>query len=342
MSLGAKEEGFIPAIHALPLAEVTARYGVSCAQLLVGTRLTEADLTDPEERIATAIVEVLVQRARTLTGEPALGLLVGLQMRISAHGYLGFAAMVAGTIGEALEIAVRFAPTRTNALTLRLAPVASDRVALVIEERVSFGTASDVVLFALIEGIRQIGQALTGTTLSGSAEVTFAEPPYFAKLKKLAAPGAIRFGRAENRILFDRAILDVPLVMADPSAFRLASEQCERALGALRDASRVTTKVRSLVARRGGLERSLDDVASSLHVSSRTLKRHLAAEGTTFKALLDDARQGEALRLVRSTNVSLDEIASLLGYSDVANFTRAFRRWTGKTPGAERRDAMRA
>ncbi len=331
------DEAFIPAIHALHLAEVTARYGVSCAQLLSGSGLTEADLAEPDERISLALVERLVLRARALSGEPAVGILLGVQMRISAHGYLGFAAMVASTIGEALEIAVRFAPTRTNALALHLG-AEGDEVALVIEELADFGAARDAVVLALVEGIRQIGQALTGKPLQGRAELAFSEPPYFAKLSRVAGTPHVRFGAPENRIVFPRATLDVPLVMADPAAFRLATDQCERALSAIRDASRITAKVRALLGRRGGLSRSLDDVAKQLHVSSRTLKRHLAAEGTTFKSVHDEARRDEALRLVR-TELGLEAVADRLGYSDLANFTRAFRRWTGMTPGAYRRRA---
>jgi AraC-like DNA-binding protein len=89
--------------------------------------------------------------------------------------------------------------------------------------------------------------------------------------------------------------------------------------------------------RKGGTARSLEGVADTLHLSSRTLKRHLASEGTTFKQLLDEARKDVALRLIGS-DMSLDVVAERLGYSDLANFTRAFRRWTGKTPGAVRRE----
>jgi AraC-like DNA-binding protein len=326
---------FLPAIHALHLVELAARWGVTPAQLLAGSGLSEVDLAEPDETIPLPVVERLVARARALTGEPALGILLGMQMRISAHGYLGFAAMVASTLGDALEIATRFAPTRTNALALRLV-VEGETAALVIDELASFGSARDVVLFALIEGIRQIGHALTGRVLTGSAEVAFSEPSYFARLAPIAG-ARVRFGRPENRIVFDRALLAVPLVMADPAAFRLATEQCERALATIAAATRTTARVRALLARRGGLARGLASVAKALHVSERTLKRHLAGEGTTFKDLHDEARKNEALRLVASGAASMEEIAERVGYSDVANFTRAFRRWTGKTPGAVRR-----
>lgn len=74
-----------------------------------------------------------------------------------------------------------------------------------------------------------------------------------------------------------------------------------------------------------------------MHVSTRTLKRRLAVAGTTFSDLLDDLRRERALLLVDDRALTLDQIAYRLGYSDVANFTRAFRRWTGATPAALRK-----
>jgi len=78
-------------------------------------------------------------------------------------------------------------------------------------------------------------------------------------------------------------------------------------------------------------------VAAQLHVSSRTLKRRLAEHRTTFSAIVDGERKRRALTLLRSTALTHDQVAAQLGYSDVANFSRAFRRWTGKTPGALRK-----
>jgi AraC-like DNA-binding protein len=335
------EAPYIPAIHALHLVEVCGRYGVTASQLLGPVGLSEAALGEPGERVTLPVLEKLVARARVLSGEPALGILLGMQMRISAHGYLGFAVMVASTIGEAIELGVRYAPTLTNALALSLS-VEGDDAALTIEPLVSLGSVEDVVLFALMEGIRQIGQALTGQTTEGRAEVTFAEPPYFERFARLGGAPNLRFGCRENRLVFPKATLERRLMRADPAALRLAREQCERALAEIQERSRTTARVRSLLARRGGLARTLEDVAKSLHVSSRTLKRRLAEEGTTFKELADHARREEALRLVGGTELALEAVAERLGYSDLANFSRAFRRWVGATPGAYRRAARRA
>jgi AraC-like DNA-binding protein len=89
-------------------------------------------------------------------------------------------------------------------------------------------------------------------------------------------------------------------------------------------------------ARPGGGFPTLDAAARTLGLSSRTLKRRLADEGTDFTTLLDEQRRQRALLLLRSANLSVEAVAEQVGYSDVANFTRAFRRWSGTTPTAYR------
>jgi AraC-like DNA-binding protein len=132
------------------------------------------------------------------------------------------------------------------------------------------------------------------------------------------------------------SILDLPLVTADPAAMELARAQCDRELAAQAEAGGFVGRVREAVARAGGGFRSLDEVARRLHLSTRTLKRRLAIQGTSFSGVLDEVRQQRALLLLEDRRLALAEVADRLGYSDAANFTRAFRRWTGQTPAAFR------
>lgn len=324
-----------PAVHLLHLAEIVARWNVTPAELFAGLELTEAALAEPMRRLPTSLVEELISRARRLTGEPGLGFYLGLQMRVSSHGYLGFAAMSASTLGEALDLAVRFTPTRTSALALRLERRGST-ASVVIEERESLGTVRDVVMLALIVGIQRIGSALTGRELTGHAEVAFREPAYAKRFTLMLKNGLLRFGKPAHRIVFDAKFLELPLTMSDPAALRLARDQCERELRALDDEGGLVMRVRGLLKRDAEGFRSATEVAAALSLSSRTLKRKLALRDTSFSALLDDDRRDRALALLEG-DVPLQRVADLLGYSDVANFTRAFRRWTGTSPGHYRR-----
>ena len=343
----------IPAVHALHLADVVARFGVGRAALFRGL-VDEARLSEPEGQLNVALVEKLVERARTLSHEPGLGVHFGLQMRVSAHGYLGFAAMAAPSLRASLSLAAQFAPTRTSALSLELVEDADapqdpgpgtkrsraepKRAALVVRELADFGTARDVVLLALMVGLGQIGQALTGQALRGTVELALPAPAYATRLRLGEIAGqTMRFGRRQNRLLFDAELLDLPLQMADPVALQLALAQCERALDALGGAG-IVSSVRARLAKRDRGFRSLPEVAEQLAMSPRTLKRRLAEQGLDFRTLLEEARHARALDLLRSTELSLDEIAERLGYSDVANFGRAFRRWAGTSPAARRKE----
>jgi AraC-like DNA-binding protein len=339
----------LPSAYAHELVQLCARWGVGADALLDGLELTLDGLREPSTRVPLAELSRLVQRARALTAEPGLAFYLGMQMRLSCHGFLGFAAMTASSVREALDLAEQFSATRTSAF--RLSSYEEGATAsLVLEERAPLGDLREFAVVALLLGIGHIADVITGRTLAGVAEMAFEEPPYaqpcLARLGQVlpAGGGTVRFGQPSNRLVFDASILDLPLVSADPVAMQLARAQCERELAALAEAGTFVGRVRTALAR-GGVGappdsgtafRSLEEVARSLHVSTRTLKRKLAAQGTAFSLLLDEARHQRALLLLDDPDLALADVAARLGYSDTANFARAFKRWTGTPPAAFR------
>jgi AraC-like DNA-binding protein len=334
--IDSRESYTLPGVHGVHLAELVGRWGVSPDELLGPFELTVEALADPAARVSVPLIERIVARARALTGEPMLGVYLGLHMRISAHGFLGLAAMAASTLREALTLASQFAPTRTMAIGIRLEEQ-DDRAAIVFDEHCSFGSARDFVIFALIVGLDRIGTALTGQEFSdGEVEVAFSEPEYAARLVESFPRAQVRFSQVANRMVFDRRYLDLRISTADPDALRLSRDQCERELDRVGFRRSLATRVRALLGARDRDLPSLERAARELGTSVRTLKRKLADEGTSYSELVDHVQVGRAVSLVRS-GLAVDEIADRLGYSDAANFTRAFRRWTGKSPHAYRK-----
>ena len=202
------------------------------------------------------------------------------------------------------------------------------------------GAARELVVISLLVGLFHAGEGLTGKRLEGAAELALPEPSYAARFRHLVR-GGMRFGQPQNQLVFPAGDLALPLVMADAAALRLARDQCQRDLDELGGGA--ASRVRSLMngrPRAGGFL-TLDETARALGLSTRTLKRRLADEGTDFTTLLDEQRRHRALMLLRSADVSVESVAEQVGYSDVANFTRAFRRWSGTTPTAYRRDAQK-
>ena len=323
--------------YAYEMAVHCRRWGVAIEDLLEGTGLTLDALKDPRRASRSTRARALVERARALTREPTLAFTMGLSMRLSWHGFLGFAAMAAGTVREALELAERFSLTRTEAFSLMLhveGPVAS----LVLEEREEAPMPAGLREFAVITllvGMGRIAEDATGTRLPGVAECAFPAPDYaLAVVERAQAAGAgtMRFGQPAHRLVFDAGLLDLPLVSADPAAMQLARAQCDRELATLSEARSLVGRVRAEASRGGGAP-GIVAVARRLGLSTRTLKRRLAEAGTTFRDVADGSRRQRALLLLDDRRIALADVADRLGYSDVANFTRAFRRWTGMTPG---------
>lgn len=307
---------------------MTGRWNVTPEALLDGLPITFESLADPTTRVPLKICEAIALRAHELTGERALGVHLGLEMRVSSHGFLGFAAMTASTARDAIELACRFSGTRTSAIGLALF-VEGDTASIVIEERTPLGAMRELAVMALIVGFWTLGRQLTGTMLDGAGECAFPAPPY---ARTLPLGGRLRFDAPVHRMVFASSILDLPLTTADAVATKLAKEQCERELQAI--APGIAGRIRARLTAQP--DASLDDIAKHIHVSPRTLKRKLADEGTTFSTIRDDLRRQRALLLLDDRRLAIGEVAARLGYTELPNFTRAFRKWTGVTPAAYR------
>jgi AraC-like DNA-binding protein len=323
----------LPATQVLSLIELIKRWDVSASALLAPFGLNESMLERPDARLPTERMREILERARALTGEPGLGYYLGLQKRVSFYGFVGYAAMSASTLREALELTVRFTPLVTTALTMRLHEH-GEIAALTIDTHDDMGSARDIATLSLLVGLWQIGNALTGRELTGRCEIAMPEPSYNQRFRHIVPE--IRFDQPATQFVFAAADLDLPLVGPDPAALRVLQKQCEEALLALGFDSTLEQRVRRMLPLTDGF-RSLEEVSAALAISSRTLKRKLAGRGTTFSELLDRERCERALLMLGAAHHSIDDIAQRLGYSTPPNFVRAFRRWMGTTPAAYRR-----
>jgi AraC-like DNA-binding protein len=143
----------------------------------------------------------------------------------------------------------------------------------------------------------------------------------------------VKFHAEWDALVYDAATMRLPVIGADSRLFKVLARACQKILGPIPQKQDIRHDVRELVIDRlakGTVQ--LDDVARELNMSSKTLERRLADRKTTFSALLDDARNGLAKHYLAETDLRLEQIAYLTGYSEPAALVRAFRRWTGMTP----------
>jgi AraC-like DNA-binding protein len=318
------------AIYAAHLTSLVARWGVTPEQLLAGTGISPAALEDPDGTVAGEGMTRLILRALQLTGEPGLGYYQGLHVKLSAHGQVGLAAMTQATLEQAMQVAERYFPLRAQHLALR-SHLEGEEAMLELVEQVPLGPVRGFWLEVMVTSFVQMGKALLGRPLVGRVELSIDEPAHFQGFAHLW-PGPVRFGCPHNRLIFPRSLLSEPLQMADTFASEKALLECERELSTLGETSSLLASVRrQMMAMARGFP-SASELARKRHVSLRTLKRHLAAHGTSFQQLLDELRRDRALALLEDPTQSIATIADLLGYADASNFNRAFRRWMGVAP----------
>jgi len=142
----------------------------------------------------------------------------------------------------------------------------------------------------------------------------------------------IRYGTVDGTMCFDRSMAEQALPGGTPDVARATERIAEQYIASL-DPQRVASDVRRLLISllpSGQVDQ--DRVAQRMHRSASTLHRQLAAENTSYREILDSTRRGLAEDYLRDARFSLAEIAYLLGFSDQSNFSRAFRRWTNRTP----------
>lgn len=275
--------------------------------------------------------------ALELSGEPALGLLVGHHLGVQAHGSLGYAAMSSRSVREVLALLQRYLGIRIALISLTVDERPAE-VRVVLTELLPLGDLRAMVL----EGVLSTVKTVLDDVSTGACEVRavcfpFADPGYREQAEELLR-SRVQYDAGWAGLVLPRRMLDLRLKMSDPRAFRLAEDLCQRQLLALEQSRSWVARVqRVLLETRVGFP-SLDETARRLHVTPRTLHRRLVAEGSSFRAVLDALRLQGAVEQLTAGHASIQEVAYILGYSDPANFGRAFRRWTGMSPSRYREE----
>lgn len=322
----------IPITYARQLVELCTRWHVAPAELMADTALARLDINSSDARLSPLEFNVLVARAIRLTGEPALGYYQGLHIKLSAHGFLGYAVMTSATLGDALELAGKFFTTRSGALRMSHF-IEGDMAVVQIDSTVDIAPPFAFPFESLLLGFCHAGAYVTGeSVMERGAEIwiNFPEPAYYAACANLL-PCPIHYDKPVNQLRFPAIYLQKPLLMADATASKMAQEQCERELEAL-SSQPLVSRVRALLSDDLAAMPDLDTVAGRCCMSARSLKRKLAEHNVSFSELVAVIRRDEASVLLMEGRLSIEQIAGRLGYRDPANFTRAFKAWTGETP----------
>jgi len=192
------------------------------------------------------------------------------------------------------------------------------------------------VLEAVVLSIKNILDAISmGACTVDEVVFAFGQPEYAGVARDLFGT-TVRWGASWTGFTLPAEVMDVPLKMADPSAFEEAAKICQRELDKLTADESFAARVRRLLLEKQSGFPGLRVTARLFHTTPRTLHRRLLEEGTSFRQILEEVRHALAVEHVKSARFSMEEIAYTLGYSDLANFRRAFKRWESVPPSAYR------
>jgi AraC-like DNA-binding protein len=282
-----------------------------------------------ERRIWSAIVE--------LTGREDIGLVCGARFPTQANGMLGYVMANAPTLRVAIEkfCAYQHVVGDSMGMVCERGPNTSKLwLEPWSEWHDTLRYTVDLFMSAMMSWASANAAAAVRPLRVGFHYQRPADPaPYEA----LFAPAPVFFGADVSYQIYDNDALDQPVIGANRDVFRVFEDKVQTLVDHLEagDSWGFRTRQRILAALKGEAP-SIEVVAAELAVSVRTLQQRLAEEGTRFSQVLTDARRDLAEEFLRSGEVGNDEIAYLLGYSEVSVFSRSFKKWTGQNPSAYR------
>lgn len=316
------------------------RKGIDAAPILSKAELSRAQLTDDPGGVSVASQHRFLEHAANETNDQLLGLHVAAGIDLRDIGLLYYLAAASATVAEALEELVRYSAT------------ANEEIRVEIAHRDDQTVVSFLPVLALEEPRRQYSEAVTlafNRVLCALTNRDFSPTRIsFAHARNwgvrevhrvLRCP--VEFAQATDCWVLPQSVMELPIVSEDKRLLHILEAHAKELLAERRAAiglrGVVENRVLSMLAN-GGAQAAL--VAEQLGMSERSLRRQLAEERTSFAEILDRLRHRLALRYLED-RVSLQQIAWLLGYSEIGAFNHAFKRWTGTSPSRIRKPAGR-
>lgn len=337
--IAAAQQARLPARYYYRLGMLLVEQGVQLSSLLRRARLPARRLLDHEGTLRLAEVERLSRAALTLFPGEDLGWRLGATIPPAEHATLGHALLASPTLDAALQLAARYFTLLSPGFVLRYhREPGGARVE--VQPRLAFGAQAlrlhlDVILVALLVELAHLhGAALP------ALDIRVALPaPADPRRQPVLRPHRCRFdegGLPGFSLSLPARLLHAPLRHDDPAERELARHRLEAERDRIRDRAALGDWVAMMLREAEGGLPSQSELAALRGLSTRSFTRALEQEGLRFRDMLNAARIGRASAQLAESGHSITAIALGLGYSDPANFSRAFRRATGCTPASYR------
>ncbi|UVO11364.1 AraC family transcriptional regulator [Mycobacterium sp. SVM_VP21] len=319
------------------LLEAARLHGIDAADCLADTGVTPADIDDSATEVQAGQELAILRNILGRVKDPhEFARDVGLQYNFANTGVLGYALLASPTLGDAVNLACRYATLSSTFLRLSRHDTPDGAVLVFDDSAVPAdvrGFMMERDLFALTSMVPLlIGQ------LSSDTPIKVELPGIDFPAGRLEFPGVtieLDVAATRSAITLPFELLELPMPAADTAAAEACAKECEELLQTRRRRRGIAAQVRSRLVRDPGVLPSMAVIADELCITERTLHRRLLAEHTSYRALVDEVRVTLAVAMLDS-GLNVEETARQLGYSETAAFSRAFIRWAGTPPSKHR------
>jgi AraC-like DNA-binding protein len=316
------------------LFDILVDQGYAPSAILKNVDLRADEVHSPKARTSLRQLMIACRNAIQLSGDPHLPYRIGTSIHVSTYGMYGFAILCCPDFRKAMDFAARY-----HALAAPLATIdfneEKEFASWTVEPNAH--TATDPQLYRFITEM-QIGihislmRDIMGPGFAPhEISLTYPEAHDFGLPADLIGCD-VRFTSPADRIVFRSDWLDQAASLGNRTTYPTIVALCDDLLDDLKLRIGVAGRVRALLLRDIANPPTVAVVARVLGVNERSLRRQLRQQGLSFRDLLDELRAQIALKYLRTTKLANEDIALALGYSDAANFRRAFHRWTNKAP----------
>jgi len=330
------------AVAATPIAFVKAillafeRYGEDPAGVLRQSQITPAHLADPGTRITAAQLETFTSLAMQQLDDEALGWF-SRRLPWGSLGMLCRASLASPDLGLALRRWFRHHRLLTEDLLIEL-DVTPERIAVVsLREQRDLGAMREFCLLSYLRFVHGYACWAIDSRLSLlRVGFPFPRPPH-GGVYPLLFPGPVAFDAPRAHFAFDAKYLALPQKRDDASLRTMLQRALPLTVLQYRRDRLLVQRVRRLLADDLAAAPGAEEVARQAHVSTRSLHRHLRQEGASLQGLKDEARRERAVELLSRSRDPVKRIALAVGFRNEKSFARAFKAWTGRSPGEFRR-----
>jgi AraC-like DNA-binding protein len=326
-------------VHALfetnLLVKAARESGLSTERILAESQILPEQLANPQIRVSSRQRLQVYRNIHEHCTDPTVFLRAGSSATVCSFGIWGYVLLSSSTLMDAIRIAFKYLRL-TGPLLQKRFDIEDGLAHYEADDVLALGPMLEPVIEFWFSLIHQLSKEITQRSFEAElVELRYPQPVHGSHYAQYFDCD-VRFDQTHNRLRFRPEILEMNLPRADALAFQICDEMCSTLIREMQHSTGPAKKVHDLLVRAPNPFPSLDEVAGQMYTTPRTLRRKLADQGTSYQKILNDLRKNLAIKFLRETSLSMEEIAERVGFSDSRNFRHAFKKWTDSTPSSHR------